>query len=110
MKNRKAITINVDRALLERLQRDIDRFQELKTVSPYETVECFTADFGGGVKAQIQIINSEFGPFVDPILLKKGEKVADCLPEYKIVGRYCFEHAGTEYIVDVKPDTQKVNQ
>jgi hypothetical protein len=75
----------------------------VERASPDEVLECFTADFGNGIEADIKIVNAEDGPYIDPILFDKGSQVGLLDVEYKLADEFVFEYDNVEYAVSIRP-------
>jgi len=60
-----------------------------------EVLHTASTDFGSGWEADIKIVNSEDGPYVDAVLFHNGSEVMCLEPE--------FEQFDGQYIFDVAP-------
>lgn len=105
VKLKKECIISINQDLIDELQAAIDSQKAMKDAGPYEVLECFTADFGDGIKADIKVVNADNGPFIDPVLFHNGREVFVGEVEYQIVQEFCFEYNKTEYVVKIKPKT-----
>lgn len=59
-----------------------------------------TANFGGGIEADIKLCNGD-SPYVDAVLFKDGHEVDVLEVSDSLEGEYPFEYEGVEYLVEV---------
>ena len=98
--------IKVDKKYAKNVQKHIDENKPLsEDVSRHGEVEkTFTAHFSKGtyhemgLEADIKIIDSTDGPWIDAVLFNHDEQVT-IEPQYVLLGKYPFEYNGVKYIV-----------
>lgn len=67
----------------------------------------FTANFGGGIEADIKVCNGD-PPYVDPVLFDDGEEAVVLAVSGDILGDFEFAFKGDKYIVTVEEGLREV--
>lgn len=98
-------TVFISHKAAKEIQEAMDNNLPLKDSYDNEIVECLTAEFGNGIEADIKVINTDNGPYIDAVLFHDNCDVCTLEPAYEIKGEYYFEYSGEEYVVKV--DTKK---
>ena len=65
------------------------------------TIQNYTADFGGGLEADIKVCKGD-PPFVDAVLYANGSEVQVMDVSDELLGEYLFYHNGKVYAVIVE--------
>ena len=65
------------------------------------TVQSYTADFGGGIEAEIKVCKGD-PPFVDAVLYDKGSEVQLMDVSDELLGEYLFYYDEKVYAVTVE--------
>jgi hypothetical protein len=98
----KVITISIDKKVADELQKILDITEGYyEDCDPDGVIETFTADFGDGIEADINVCNGDT-PYVDPVLFSYGNQVSGMDVGETLLGRYHFPYNGNDYIVYVE--------
>lgn len=98
----KRVIIQVPANRIKELQDMIDNNIMDPTIDRDNCVEVFTAQFGDGIEADIKVVNSKDGPWIDPVLFDDGHQCGLLEPDYQLEGEYNFgEYNGYTYIVEL---------
>jgi hypothetical protein len=60
-----------------------------------------TAKFGNGIEADIKVIDTDTGPWIDAALYDNGEEVVIVDPQYTLLKKHSFEYNGIKYVAQV---------
>lgn len=70
-----------------------------------DIVKKWTTCFDGIFEADIKLVNTLNGPYLDCILFKNGHQVCVLEPQYLLLGEYPFEYNGETFTVVIELDT-----
>lgn len=98
----KTFEIVVGKAQVTHL-RKILKMEKLPRNLQDRSLALYTANFGGGIVADIGVCSGQENAYLNPVLFHDGIEVASIQDESEtIVGEYPFEYDGEEYKVIVK--------
>lgn len=96
---RRSIELTLEK--VEELQALLDMDESVPDAGPDETLWLGTVNFEDDIEADIRIINSDSGPFVDALLTQSGGECCLLDPIYTLASDYEFEYEGETFIVEV---------
>jgi len=92
--------VQVDPKVIDEINSILTRNEPLPDCG--DIIEIFTADFGGGIEADIKVCNGD-GPYVDPVLFIDGYEICLGEPRWHLEGDYEFSFLGDTYTVCIMP-------
>jgi len=95
--------IKVETKLAKIIQKHIDENKPLdeRTRKNSRVMESMTVNFSNGIEADIKIVDTDTGPWIDAVLFDKGSKVLVLEPHYVFLGEYFFIYNDVKYVVKV---------
>lgn len=95
--------IKVEKKLAKIIQKHIDQNKPLdENIRRNNQVDLtLTAKFGDGIEADIKVIDTDTGPWIDAILFDNGSEQVVIEPQYVLLGKYPFEYDNKKYVVQV---------
>jgi hypothetical protein len=63
------------------------------------TDKVFTAKFGNKMEADIKVVDTDSGPWIDATLFDNGSEQVTIEPQYTLLGEYPFEYNDKRYVV-----------
>ena len=100
----KHITCTLNKDIVQEIQALLDKDVAVEDAGSDEIMNTFTVDFGDGIQADINFINTDNGPYLDAILFNQGSEVFVLEPSYMLVGEYPFTFGDTTYILTIKEE------
>lgn len=95
--------IHVKKSLLKQFKKWLALNSAVEDAGYEEMLYKVTAVFPMGIEADIKLVNSSSGPYVDAVLFRDGCEIALLEPSYETFeGEYIFIVDGIEYVVEVK--------
>jgi len=94
--------IKVDNKYAKEVQKHIDDNKPLdEDIGEMcnRTDKVFTAKFGNKVEADIKVVDTDSGPWIDATLFDNGSEQVTIEPQYALLGEYSFEYNDKRYVV-----------
>jgi hypothetical protein len=78
----------------EQIQKWLNSNEPIPDAGKYEVVKTYSADFDNGIVADIKVVNSPSGAYIDAVLFDDGSEVQTMEPRYTLVkaGGYNFKY------------------
>lgn len=90
-------------AVLSRLNQMLRERKRVDGYGRHELLHTETVKFDRHIEADIKLVNSDEGPFVDPVLFEDGHQIGIGEPEFnQFNNTYAFDHKGETYEVVLK--------
>lgn len=97
--------IKVPKAKADEIQKWLDSNESIPDAGKTEVVEKWTVNFDGIYEADIKLVNTVSGLYLDCILFDEGSEVGLLDPQYVFLGVYPIEKNNETYTVVIELDT-----
>jgi len=85
-------TIVLPKSTIARVNKMLNAGAEIEDAGQDDVLETFTAKFDhDGHEADIKVVNSDGGPYIDAVLFQNGNEVDLLEPSYRLDGEYAFD-------------------
>jgi hypothetical protein len=88
----------IPRAQADEIQGWLDSNAPVGGGKDAAVIATYTVQFANGAQADIKVVNSQDGPYVDPVLFdQNGCEIALIEPQYELLGQYQWFVDGITY-------------
>jgi hypothetical protein len=93
--------IEIDENELNDMNKYLSSDTAIANFGPDEVIKNYSVNFTDNIRAELDIQNTEDGPYVNAMLFEDNQEVAMIEPLYELHGKYLFNHNNTTYTVHV---------
>ena len=98
MNNKK---LEIEEAELNELNCYLSLNTAVSNFGPDEIIKTYSVSFHDKIRAELDIQNTEDGPYVNAILFDDGQEVGLIEPCYELHGKYSFEYNNKNYTIEI---------
>lgn len=96
--------IKIPQSEAEQIQKWLDSNEAVPDSGKNEIIKKWSVNFDGNLEADIKLVNTESGPYLDCVLFEDGSEVGLLEPQYVLLGVYPFEHGDKKFTVIIESD------